>query len=609
MLVLLGPNNHGKSNILSAVAFVLSTGAKPSVSDFFQFRGDDNELWVDLTFEALTEQEQTTFKKYLRSDGSIRIRKSARLTDTGGIDVSYNGYLQQPMEDWLRADSVPSLTTRDAVNATPLADLVPSSGRLSRAHIEEAQAQYIETHRDELTFEEVFETGAFMGQRNIAAGLLPDFYLVPAVRDLADETKVKTTSTFGRLLNRAVREMSERDPRFIQLRDGIQDLVRTLNKDADGGEDERPEQLINLEGSLRDELATWGVSIDIEVLPPALEKIFELGTNLHVDDGVRTLAEQKGHGLQRAVIFALIRAWANALRNPAPTETGTVPRTSSESVIFAMEEPELFLHPHAQRRLADSISEIANTPEHQVLVCSHSSHFVDLDQYRSIGAISRESAESGTTIRQCTADLFEDETTSDRKKRFHMARWVNPDRGEMFFAKRVAFVEGETEKTLFPFIADKLGCFDQDVSIIDCGSKHNLPLYVAIAEAFRLQYVVVHDEDPLPDPIPENWGADKTQAKQRTFALNQDLVDAVDTAHGAVEMMSPDCESISGVQYLERKATRKGRPWPHLITFVMWTRPMSQSDCRRLSARFTRHYLRKVVNHERRSNQLSELWA
>jgi len=410
---------------------------------------------------------------------------------------------------------------------------------------------------DELTFEETLETGAFLGQKNIAVGLLPDFYLVPAVRDLADETKIRTTSAFGRLLNRAVREMAERDPRFRQLREGIEELINTLNRNPEGVADERPEQLINLECSLREELATWGVSIDIEVLPPALEKIFELGTNLHIDDGVKTLAEQKGHGLQRAVIFALIRSWAKALRNPVPSATGPVSRASSESLVFAMEEPELFLHPHAQRRLARSIAEIANTPEHQVLVCSHSSHFVDLDQYRNIGAIARHDPEAGTTIRQCTKDLFGGNTNDDRKKRFHMAKWINPDRGEMFFAKRVAFVEGETEKTLFPFIAQTLGCFDQDVSLIDCGSKHNLPLYVTIANAFRLQYIIVHDEDPMPDPIPVDWSDDKVQAKQRTFALNKTLLDSVNQDIGSVKMMSPDCEHVCGVSRIQGE--KKGK--------------------------------------------------
>jgi len=557
LLLMLGPNNHGKSNILSAVEFALSTSAKPRIEDFFHFRGDDNELWVELTFVSLTEQEQNTFKKYLRANGSMCVRKTARLNEAGNVEVTYNGYLQQAQESWLRADAVPTLTKRDEVAKIPLGKMVPQSGRLSKARVEEAQSEYIEQHRNELVFEEILETSAFLGQKNIGGGVLPDFYLIPAVRDLADETKIKTTTAFGKLLNRAVREMAERDPRFRKLRDGMQDLVKTLNR-SDDGADERPEQLVNLEGTLRNELASWNVTVDIEVLPPSLEKIFELGTNLHIDDGVRTLAGQKGHGLQRAVIFALIRAWADALRTPVEeTESGTVPRASSESLVFAMEEPELFLHPHAQRRLAQSIAEIANTPEHQVLVCTHSSHFVDLDKYKNIAIVSRDTPDSGTQLRQCMDDLFEEKNTTERKNRFHMARWVNPDRGEMFFAKRVAFVEGETEKTLFPYLAEKMECLDQDVSVIDCGSKHNLPLYVAIANAFRLSYIVVHDEDPLPNPIPTNWNDEKRREKQRTFDLNQKIAGVVSRTNGCVEVLSPNFEGVAGVS--RSQGEKKGK--------------------------------------------------
>ena len=133
------------------------------------------------------------------------------------------------------------------------------------------------------------------------------------MRDLSDETKIKATTAFGRLLNRAVSEMAERDPRVIKLKEGLEDLVRSLNSREDP-DAQRPEQLTALERHLEQELRHWGVTVSIEVEPPAIEKIFELGTNLHLDDGIRTLAEQKGHGLQRAVIFALIRAWASALR-------------------------------------------------------------------------------------------------------------------------------------------------------------------------------------------------------------------------------------------------------------------------------------------------------
>ena len=57
MTVLLGANNHGKSNILSAIEFALNSGDKPKVSDFFAFRSikEDPDLWVEISFCDLTE--------------------------------------------------------------------------------------------------------------------------------------------------------------------------------------------------------------------------------------------------------------------------------------------------------------------------------------------------------------------------------------------------------------------------------------------------------------------------------------------------------------------------------------------------------------------------
>ena len=317
--------------------------------------------------------------------------------------------------------------------------------------------------------------------------------------------RIKATTTFGRLMNRAVREMAERDQRFIDAREQLNTVISSLNqRDTDRG---GVNELAALERSIEHELRTWGVQVSIEVTPPELEKLFELGTDIHLDDGVRTTADRKGHGLQRATMFALLRSWAAVLRRQRSREEDTevTARKQSNSVIFAMEEPELFLHPHAQRRLSASLREIAETPQHQVFLCTHSTHFIDLKHYKEVAIVSKEAAASGSRVRQCMDDLFGGEEIDDRKKRFHMAEWINPDRGEIFFAKSVVFVEGETEKVIIPYLAHKMGRFDGDVSIIDCGAKHNLPLYITIANAFQIPYLVIHDEDPLPEPIPSDW--------------------------------------------------------------------------------------------------------
>ena len=564
MLVLLGQNNHGKSNVINALNFALNSSVKPHRDEFFAFtEAEDRTMWVEVSFDRLTKQESTTWKKYVQADGTFRFRKTAKYDDEGEISTAYNGYVSEPEEVWLKADSVGNYISRTKVSETPLNDYVPPSGRLTKKHIEEAQQKYIADHRATLTFQKTLEKSSLLGLRNVAAGVLPEFFLVPAVRDLSDESRVKNTALFGKLLTFAVNEMTAADPLFRDIQERLGELIGGLNAAPDS--EDRPKQLTALESSIEQELSEWDVRVSVEVMPPDMTRIFELGTAIHLDDGLKTLAERKGHGLQRAVIFGLMKAWAKTMRRTGSAAAGgTTARKASESVIFAIEEPELFLHPHAQRSLDAALRILARSDNNQVFLCSHSTHFVNLNDYRGIALVRKPSAEQGTTVVQCTEDLFESEENHDRKRRFRMAAWVNPDRGEMLFARRVAFVEGESEKTVFPYLAKKMGCHSEDVSIIDCGSKHNIPLYVDIAKAFSLNYVVVHDEDPLPDPIPEGWDDNKKQEKRRTLKLNEEIQKMVGES-GSIAILPPDFERCGGVSLNQAKL--KGKPLAALDHF------------------------------------------
>ena len=72
---------------------------------------------------------------------------------------------------------------------------------------------------------------------------------------------------------------------------------------------------------------------------------------------------------------------------------------------------------------------------------------------------------------------------------------MNPDRGELFFAKKVILIEGATEKTVFPFLAKTLGIFSHDISLVECGSKTAIPPYIRLLNHFSIPYVVVYDKD------------------------------------------------------------------------------------------------------------------
>ena len=568
---LLGPNNHGKSNVLAAVEFLLSAGMKLSKDDFCSGRPEgDNTLFVEATFMELTTQEKTTFRKYLHTNGSVRFRRWAVVADSGDVESGYRGYVEEPTLWWLQDSAAERLKNREAVAAEArdvpeLTVLLEGGGRITKERIQEFQSAHIEGNRENLIFKETLEEGPLLGVKNIAGGVLPDFYLVPAVRDLGDETKTTGTATFSRLLQRAVSEMTMRDPKFVALQEQLAELVGELNERAAERQGEPSSELERLERTIKTELAPWGVDVSIRVAPPEVRKVLELGTELWIDDGHATVAQRKGHGLQRAIIFSLIRAWASVLRS-TPAEGAPRPRAASETVVFAYEEPELFLHPHAQRTLSDSLRTIAATPEHQIVVCTHSTHFVDLENYRAIVIVHRPDTGTGTQVKQCTRDLFAGEGDEERKRRFHMASWVNPDRAELFFARKVVLVEGETEKSALPYLAEIFGCQDRRISVIDCGSKHNLPLYLEILNAFGIDYTVVHDEDPLPDPVPADWPEDKLREKRRTFALNANIGALVLPNLGTQEVVSPDFERFCGISLTQGE--RKGKPLAALDHFA-----------------------------------------
>lgn len=570
--VLIGPNNHGKSNVLGALEFFFSASGKLDGGDFFQHRGDDPDLYVDVAFSGLSDQEAKTFEKYVDIEGTLRIRKTAALPPGADKAIAeYRGWLNQPKEGFLRSNYAP----KRADLREDLVAFLPEDKRYSGAAVEEAQRAYIEAKRDELEFEYVLEDGPLLGLKTVASGVLPDCYLLPAVRDLSQDTATKGASLFSRLLTRTISEMAESDAAFQALKKELGTLVAKLNKGPD--KDERPQQLIDLEASIERELAGWGVSLDIEVSPPDLEKVFELGTAVHVDDGVRTLAEAKGHGLQRAMILALTRAWASALRRKDElAEADVKPRGRSDSMILIVEEPELFLHPHAQRKLDRSLRDIAGTAHHQVLVCTHSPHFLSMEEYRHLVTIRKPSPKEGTAAHQCPDDLFPGQDGKDRKARFNMAHWINPERAEMFFARRVVFVEGPTERVILPYLARRLGVLDPEVSIIDCGSKFNLPLYMEIAGAFHLEHVVVHDEDPITGGLE----GDKLKAARKAFAANREIEELARKTGAKVEVLCPDLEAVAGVSRNQGK--QLGKPLAALDHFEAVLEPDLPDRLRRL---------------------------
>jgi putative ATP-dependent endonuclease of OLD family len=158
------------------------------------------------------------------------------------------------------------------------------------------------------------------------------------------------------------------------------------------------------------------------------------------------------------------------------------------SVIFAIEEPEIALPPHGQRRLL----QFAMSKMGQVIVTSHSPYVIERFQPGSVIVVRREDgALTSSPVGDATA-------LSLKKYRQHRRQFA-----EAVLARAVLVVEGATEASLIPVVSDlmasELGdAYDHvdiaGVSIFDANGDAAVPEYAGVFKALGKPVFGVHDQ-------------------------------------------------------------------------------------------------------------------
>ena len=159
-----------------------------------------------------------------------------------------------------------------------------------------------------------------------------------------------------------------------------------------------------------------------------------------------------------------------------------------KDAVILFEDPELYLHPQKSRELYDCFIKLSKLGT-KIYLKTYSSSFLGLKQYKSICVIKK--INNNVRIVQAKDGIFK----GDAIKAFNMNYWINPDRSELFFAKKVILVEGQTDKIVISFLGKLLKVFKYDYSIIECGSKSTIPQFIMLLNLFKIPYVVIYDKD------------------------------------------------------------------------------------------------------------------
>lgn len=513
---LVGENNSGKSNCLRALQCFLTSGAGGMVVQ--DFNQPDAPCIIECEFTGLSEDEAKRLRPYLLGDKVI-LRKELRIHDDDAkgrmtVKAEYHGYQAEPRDAWLSIAKLEEgggrVKWEDVVGEHGLPDYFRNAdGKVNKASYKAGLERYLGENDVDYDDPQLGETHALGIPQNLLSAL-PELYLLPAITDYSDEIDRRSSSTVFR---RLMAELSERimsaDPRHKELEEALGRVRALLNCSTEEGAPERLEALGGVENSLRDvmkKLMPSVSSVSLEVQVEASKDIFARGVTIRVDDGVLTDVLDKGHGMQRSVVFSLLQMLITTARQRDEGQ--------SRPIILAIEEPELYIHPHCQRLIFRVLREFAGVGDDdaapagsdQVFYTTHSPAFIEVWNYQRIGLVRKPNLATGTVITQAERGVL---GNPDERKVFKMLTCFSLKHNEVFFARDAVLVEGPEDDVGVIATARKLGKIVElpdeiGVSVVVTGSKGEIPKFQRILNAFGLRYSVMLEMDGMDDDHPQN---------------------------------------------------------------------------------------------------------
>lgn len=306
--VLVGQNNHGKTNFFEAIEWFYNGSG--DLGQIAYLRDLNREVSVEIEFTGIqggieavkNEKTKSKFKAFADGRDTVRVIRSTSL-----------GAKQRQLWD----------------------DKAGKSGEWTAKN--------------------------FAGFDTAFNDCLPRLQYVATTTRLAELSKYSKKTPIGEMLSGVLTAILEKSPEYVQFRGKFDELFA-------GDTSEVKAELNALAEKVRGHLAQQFPEcekVEFGVTPPHFDDLLKnFETSIH--DGISTSAEEKGDGMQRALMLAIIKTYSDYRRDK--DELG-------KRFLFLIDEAELHLHPTAQRQLKEALALLSGNGD-QVFINTHSSVLV-----------------------------------------------------------------------------------------------------------------------------------------------------------------------------------------------------------------------------------------
>ncbi len=184
-------------------------------------------------------------------------------------------------------------------------------------------------------------------------------------------------------------------------------------------------------------------------------------------------AQDVGSWMQNLLLLAIFQTYAELM-------AGTV--------IFGIEEPELFLYPNAQRALYNTFVKLSSNT--QILYTTHNPIFLDASKPNNIIMLRKD--------KDWTQEIEKQNISSfSIEEEMKIYTHFNYERNEIFLSKRVVLVEWPSEKIILNKLCEErwIDVNSLWVSIIECWWKTGVLYFIGVCRLSWIDYIAVWDKD------------------------------------------------------------------------------------------------------------------
>lgn len=543
---LVGKNNVGKTNIISAIKYLLEEADKPKDEELYWNK--DTSLTVEVRgyFEVFEEDlkriEDEEKREQVREllideedfDNQLGISRIT-VPEEEGRNTLFQVIQLRPVDDELDEDTFLDIRDEQWGNIDEMEDFTKTKYRdkmqdkypnvaeyvgedslKQKGAWEDGYKRYIASRPDDLEFEPKptnFPSGTKQLIRDV---VLPDLIKIPAIKEVEDAAQA--SGELGEMTDALYSELEEDiDEQLDEQLGGVYDRLDTSSKSFE----------TRISNYLKEAFRDYSVELEF----PRVEsrRLFrDVGIRIEDNQLDDTLShENVGEGVRRVLVFSMLRTITDLRDGSLSVSNGDEEGERRQPLLILYEEAELFLHPNLQKNLLRVFRSLSEG-EAQIIFNTHSPVLI---QNEIIDTINIVRDKSGTEVIQFHTAL------NDREPR-EQSRLMDLQKVSSYiFSDRVVLVEGRSDAIVLRKLASALDSdweFEsQGIPVLPVGGKDDLPLFKNFLEDLGIEVLVMADIGSLRSTVhslvEEGFPHDKIKDLKDT---SDSLVEDGEVEHG-----------------------------------------------------------------------------